>query len=211
MSNEVQTKEKVNMDPKYIIKLTVTLFVTCVVVAGLLGLVNMVTKDKIAAINWENTQTAMKAVVADPDNTEFSEALENTDAMSAAAKAAGGTLDSVYEVLVGGENAGYAIKVVASGSQGNIEMMVGLDAEGVVTGVSIVDNSETSGIGSKVMSNEPLSSGVGVLDQFQGKSAAADGTLTVGKNVDAISGATVSSKGVTAGVNAALAVAGAIG
>ena len=211
MSNEVKTKEKVNMDPKYIIKLTVTLFVTCVVVAGLLGLVNMVTKDKIAAINWENTQTAMKAVVADPDNTEFSEALENTDAMSAAAKAAGGTLDSVYEVLVGGENAGYAIKVVASGSQGNIEMMVGVDAEGVVTGVSIVDNSETSGIGSKVMSNEPLSSGVGVLDQFQGKSAAADGTLTVGKNVDAISGATVSSKGVTAGVNAALAVAGAIG
>ena len=210
MSNEVKTKEKVNMDPKYIIKLTVTLFVTCVVVAGLLGLVNMVTKDKIAAINWENTQTAMKAVVADPDNTEFSEALENTDAMSAAAKAAGGTLDSVYEVLVGGENAGYAIKVVASGSQGNIEMMVGVDAEGVVTGVSIVDNSETSGIGSKVMSNEPLSSGVGVLDQFQGKSAA-DGTLTVGKNVDAISGATVSSKGVTAGVNAALAVAGAIG
>ena len=211
MSNEVKTKEKVNMDPKYIIKLTVTLFATCVIVAGLLGLVNMVTKDKIAAINWENTQTAMKAVVADPDNTEFSEALENTDAMSAAAKAAGGTLDSVYEVLVGGENAGYAIKVVASGSQGNIEMMVGVDAEGVVTGVSIVDNSETSGIGSKVMSNEPLSSGVGVLDQFQVKSAAADGTLTVGKNVDAISGATVSSKGVTAGVNAALAVAGAIG
>ena len=210
MSNEVKTKEKVNMDPKYIIKLTVTLFATCVIVAGLLGLVNMVTKDKIAAINWENTQTAMKAVVADPDNTEFSEALENTDAMSAAAKAAGATLDSVYEVLVGGENAGYAIKVVASGSQGNIEMMVGVDAEGVVTGVSIVDNSETSGIGSKVMSNEPLSSGVGVLDQFQGKSAA-DGTLTVGKNVDAISGATVSSKGVTAGVNAALAVAGAIG
>ena len=210
MSNEVKTKEKVNMDPKYIIKLTVTLFATCVIVAGLLGLVNMVTKDKIAAINWENTQTAMKAVVADPDNTEFSEALENTDAMSAAAKAAGGTLDSVYEVLVGGENAGYAIKVVASGSQGNIEMMVGVDAEGVVTGASIVDNSATSGIGSKVMSNEPLSSGVGVLDQFQGKSAA-DGTLTVGKNVDAISGATVSSKGVTAGVNAALAVAGAIG
>ena len=211
MSDEVKTEEEVNMDPKYIIKLTVTLFATCVIVAGLLGLVNMVTKDKIAAINWENTQTAMKAVLADPDNTAFSEALENTDAMSAAAKAAGGTLDSVYEVLVGGENAGYAIKVVASGSQGNIEMMVGVDAEGVVTGVSIVDNSETSGIGSKVMSNEPLSSGVGVLDQFQGKSAAADGTLTVGKNVDAISGATVSSKGVTAGVNAALAVAGAIG
>ena len=210
MSTEVKTKEKVDMDPKYIIKLTVTLLVTCVVVAAALGGVNAITKDKIAAINWENTVTAMKAVVADPDSTEFSEALENTEAMTAAAASAGGTLDSVYEVLVGGENAGYAIKVVASGSQGSIEMMVGVDGEGAVTGVSIVDNAETAGIGSKVMNNEPLSSGTGVLDQFIGKSAA-DGALAVGTNVDAISGATVSTKGVTTGVNAALAVAGAIG
>ena len=50
----------------------------------------------------------------------------------------------------------------------------------------------------------------GVLNQFAGKSAA-DGTLNVGSNVDAISGATVSSKGVTAGVNAAIAVAGVLG
>ena len=210
MSNEVKTKEKVDMDPKYIIKLTVTLFLTCLVVAAALGGVNAITADKIAAINWENTVTAMKAVVADPDSTEFSEALENTEAMTAAAASAGGTLDSVYEVLVGGENAGYAIKVVASGSQGSIEMMVGVDGEGAVTGVSIVDNAETAGIGSKVMNNEPLSSGTGVLDQFIGKSAA-DGALAVGTNVDAISGATVSTKGVTTGVNAALAVAGAIG
>ncbi len=210
MSTEVKTKEKVDMDPKYIIKLTVTLFVTCVIVAGLLGAVNMVTKDKIAAINWENTQKAMKAVVAEPDSTDFSEALENTQEMNDAAKAAGGSLDSVYEVLVNGESAGYAIKVVASGSQGSIEMMVGVDGEGAVTGVSIVKNAETAGIGSKVMENEALASGVHVLDQFIGKSAA-DGTLTVGSNVDAISGATVSSKGVTTGVNAALAVAGVIG
>ena len=205
MSTEVKTKENVRMDPKYIIKLTVTLFVTCVIVAGLLGLVDNVTREKIAAINWENTVAAMKAVVADPDATTFSDALENTEAMSAAALAGGGTLDSVYEVQVGGASAGYAIKVVASGSQGNIEMMVGVDGEGAVTGVSIVDNAETAGIGSKVMENQN-----GGLDQFIGKSAA-DGTLAVGTNVDAITGATVSSKGVTAGVNAALAVAGAIG
>jgi len=210
MSSEVKSKEKVQMDPKYIITLTVTLFVTCVIVAGLLGGVNAITKDKIAAINWENTVLAMKAVVADPEATEFSDALELSDDMTAAASAAGASLDSVYEVLVDGQSAGYAIKVVASGSQGKIEMMVGVDGEGAVSGVSIVKNSETSGIGSKVMSNETLPSGVGVLDQFQGKSAA-DGTLAVGSNVDAISGATVSSRGVTAGVNAALAVAGVLG
>ena len=210
MSTEVKTKEKVDMDPKYIIKLTVTLLLCCLVVAAALGGVNAITKDKIAAINWENTVTAMKAVVADPDSTELSDALENTEAMTAAAASAGGTLDSVYEVLVGGENAGYAIKVVASGSQGSIEMMVGVDGEGAVTGVSIVSHSETSGIGTKVMGNEATASGVGVLDQFQGKSAA-DGTLAVGSNVDAITGATVSTRGVTTGVNAALAVAGAMG
>lgn len=198
------------MDPKYIIKLTVTLFLTCVVVAGLLGGVNAITADKIAASNWQKTVEAMSAVVADPASTNFSDAMELTDAMTAAATAAGGTLDSVYEAQVNGQAVGYAVKVVSSGSQGNIEMMVGVDTDGTVTGVSIVKNSETAGIGSKVMANEPLATGVGVLDQFVGKSAA-DGTLTVGANVDAITGATVSSRGVTAGVNAALAAAGAIG
>ena len=53
MSNQVKSKEKVHMDPKYLITLTVTLFITCVIVAGLLGGVNAITKDKIAAINWE--------------------------------------------------------------------------------------------------------------------------------------------------------------
>ena len=208
MSNEVKTK--VDLDPKYILKLTVTLLITCVVVAGLLGGVNAITKDKIAAINWEKTVAAMKAVVADPDATTFSDALPNTPEMEAACLAGGATLQSVYEVQVDGAPAGYAIKVSATGSQGAIEMMVGVDGEGAVTGVSIVKHSETSGIGTKVADNEPTASGVGVLTQFEGMSAA-DGTLTVGTNVDAISGATVSSRGVTGGVNAALAVAGVMG
>ena len=210
MSNEVKTKEKVNLDPKYLIKLTVTLFLTCVVVAGALGAVNMVTKGPIAEINKAKTEAAMKAVVADPDNSTFSDALALTDEMTAAALAGGGTLTEAYEVQVGGAPAGHALKIVASGSQGSIEMMVGLDAEGAVTGVSVVKHSETAGIGTKVIENEPTASGVGVLDQFQGMSAA-DGALSVGSNVDAISGATVSSRGVTAGVNAAIAVAGVLG
>ena len=113
---------------------------------------------------------------------------------------------ALYAVTEDDSPAGYAFTVVASGSQGSIEMMVGVDEADVVTGVSIVSNSETPGIGSKVMGNEPTASGTPVLDQFIGKSPE-DGTLTVGGNIDAISGATVSSRGVTAGVNAALAVA----
>ena len=210
MSTQVKSKEKIDMDPKYIIKLTVTLFVTCVIVAGALGWVNSVTEGPITAINKANTEAAMKQVVADPDNSEFSDQLEVTEDMTAAAASAGASVTEAYAVTVGGESDGYALKIVSSGSQGNIEMMVGVDGEGTVTGVSIVDNSETAGIGSKVMNNEPLASGVPVLDQFVGMSAA-DAPLTVGSNVDAISGATVSTKGVTTGVNAALAVAGVMG
>ena len=207
MSKEVKTKEKIDLDPKYIIKLTVTLFLTCIIVAGLLGFVNKMTAPNIAAINKAKTEEAMKAVVADPEGSTFSEALEITPEMAAAAASAGGSVTEAYAVEAGGAAAGHALKIVASGSQGSIEMMVGLDAEGVVTGVSVVKNAETAGIGSKVMENEPTASGIGVLDQFQGKSAA-DGTLNVGSNVDAITGATVSTKGITAGVNAAIAVAG---
>ena len=203
MSNEVKTKEKVDMDPKYIIKLTVTLFVTCVIVAGLLGLVNSVTEGPIAEKNKTKTAAAIQEVLPEMEGSPA--VVELTDEMTAAASGAGATITEAYEAQAGGSVIGYALKIVASGSQGNIEMMVGVDAEGAVTGVSIVKNSETSGIGSKVMSNEN-----GVLDQFIGKSAA-DGALTVGKNVDAISGATVSSRGVTTGVNAALAVAGVMG
>ncbi len=212
MSNQTATKEKVNMDPQYIIKLTVTLFVTCVIVAACLGGVNAVTEGPIEAANIAATNEALSSVFQNASAPEFPEITDAAVVASAseAASAAGGTVENLYEVKDGGSVAGHAVKLTASGSQGNIEMVVGVDADGVVTGVSIVSNSETSGIGSKVMDNEPLASGIGVLDQFIGKSAA-DGALAVGSNVDAISGATVSSRGVTTGVNAALAAVDAIG
>jgi electron transport complex protein RnfG len=194
------------IDSKFIVRVAGTLTAICLVVSALLGGVNAVTADKIAAINLANTEASLKAVATAAD--EFA-SLELTEAMTAAASANGAKLTEAYEVREGGANAGYAFKVVASGSQGNIEMIVGVDGDGLVSGVSIVSNKETSGIGSKVMENNALPSGTGVLDQFIGMNGA--GSLAVGKNVDAISGATVSSKGVTKGVNGALSVAEALG
>lgn len=191
-------------DPKFIVKVAGTLTVISLVTAALLGAVNAVTEGNIDAINAEKTQKAMGEVVSDPSS--FQAAAEIPQGALDAAAAYGGTITELYD----GQGAGYVMKVVASGSQGNIEMMVGVDADGAVTGVSIVKHSETSGIGSKVMGNDPLPSGAGVLDQFAGMSHA-DGDLEVGKNVDAISGATVSSKGVAKGVNAALAAAETLG
>ena len=193
------------IEGKFILKVAGTLTAISLVVAALLGFTNQLTYPNIAATNAAKTEASLQAVAT---ADEF-KPMDVTDELFAAGKTQGGKVTEAYEVIVGGENAGYAFKVVASGSQGDIEMIVGVDADLAVTGVSIVKNAETSGIGSKVMSNMATAKGVGVLDQFIGMSGA--GSIAVGANVDAISGATVSSKGVTKGVNTALAAAEVIG
>ena len=191
-----------NLSAKFVLKVAGTLTAIALVVAALLGLVNSVTEDRIAKLNFAATKAARAAVT--PEGSEY-EALEISEEALAAAKAQGGTLNELYKVSTGG----YACKVSASGSQGTIVMIVGVDAESKISGISIVENAETSGIGSKVMTNMPNAAGVPVLDQFIGMTGA--GTLEVGKNVTAVTGATVSTKGVTMGANAALAAVATLG
>ena len=192
---------------KFILKVAGTLTVIALVVAALMGLVNSITAGKIAEIDAENTRIAMSAVV--PEGSEFTDKLEISDDVAAAAAAQGGKLTELYGVKNAGADAGYVMKIAASGSQGTITMMVGVDANKAITGISVVSHSETSGIGTKVMGNEANAAGVPVLDQFIGMSGS--GSLVVGKTVTAISGATVSTKGITMGANAALAAAEALG
>ena len=192
---------------KFILKVAGTLTVISLVVAALLGLVDNVTADKIAAIDAENTRIAMSAVA--PEGSEFGDKIEVTDDMVAAAATQSGKILELYPVTNGGAEAGYVMKISASGSQGTIVMMVGVDANKAITGISVVSHAETSGIGTKVVGNEPNAAGVPVLDQFIGMSGA--GSLVVGKNITAVSGATVSTKGINMGVNAALAAVEALG
>ena len=192
---------------KFILKVAGTLTVIALVVAALLGVVNNVTKDKIAEQDAENTRIAMSAVT--PEGSEFGDKMDISDAVAAAASAQGGKIVEMYPMTNGGADAGYVVKVSASGSQGTITMMVGVDANKAITGISVISHSETSGIGTKVVGNEPNSAGEPVLDQFVGMSGS--GSLVVGKNVIAVSGATVSTKGITMGANAALAAVEALG
>ena len=192
---------------KFILKVAGTLTVISLVVAALLGLVNNVTADKIAEIDAANTRAAMSAVV--PEGSDFTDKLEISDDVAAAAAAQGGKLTELYGVKNAGADAGYVMKISASGSQGTIVMMVGVDANKAITGISVVSHSETSGIGTKVVGNEPNAAGEPVLDQFIGMSGS--GSLVVGKNITAVSGATVSTKGITMGANAALAAVEALG
>ena len=192
---------------KFILKVAGTLTVISLVVAALLGFVNSITADKIAEIDAENTRIAMSAVA--PEGSEFGDKIEVTDDMVAAAATQSGKILELYPVTNGGAEAGYVMKISASGSQGTIVMMVGVDATKAITGISVVSHAETSGIGTKVVGNEPNAAGVPVLDQFIGMSGA--GSLVVGKNITAVSGATVSTKGINMGANAALAVAELLG
>ena len=73
---------------KFILKVAGTLTVISLVVAALLGLVDNVTADKIAAIDAENTRIAMSAVA--PEGSEFGDKLDITDDMTAAAASQGG-------------------------------------------------------------------------------------------------------------------------
>lgn len=207
MSGEAVKKEKVQMDPKYILKLSITLLVICLVVALALGFVNGITADKIAALQEQAKQESLQAVF--PDAT-FNE-LEISAEQQAAADEYGVELMYVYEVADG---SGYAIEVGPSGFSGTIDMIVGINNDGTVAGISVISNTETAGIGTNVCSDKPNRNGVGVLSQFIGLTATADNPFTVnsGSNrVDAISGATVTTKAITTGVNAASVIYGTLG
>ena len=181
-------KQKVDLDPRFIGKLTATLLGICAVVALLLGIVNSATEPVIRQMQEEKTAAAMAQVLAADDYNEMSVTADNVSAM--------------YKALVGGETVGYVVEVTTNGFGGAINMVVGVDMNGAVTGVSIIKDTETANLGTKVTRNQS------VLDQFIGLS----GTITVksGANrFDGVTGATVSSKAVTAGVNTALAAVAA--
>ena len=106
-----------------------------------------------------------------------------------------GDAEPVYEVLEGENVVGYCVELASPGFGGDISMTVGFEADGSILGVSIVSLSETPGLGSRVQE-------AAYLDQYKGQS----GTLTLGEDVDAIAGATVSSRAVLNGVNRAVEI-----
>ena len=89
---------------------------------------------------------------------------------------------------------GFVIETVTQGYAGEITMLVGVSNEGTVTGLVVRDMSETFGLGGKALNDW----------QFLAQYLQTSGDAAVGENVDAITGATVTSKAVTRCVNAAV-------
>ena len=180
----------------YILRLALTLLAICALVAGALAGVNKLTKDRIAAIREEKIQAAMAEVL--PGATDMTE-VAFTDAT--------GIVRAVYKAGEGSAVQGYVVEVAPAGFGGQITMMVGV-AEGKVTGISVVSHTETAGLGS--VAADKNSKGEAFRGQFVGMS----GQLAVDKDggdVDSITSATITSRAITNGVNAALAAIAALG
>lgn len=172
----------------YVLRLALTLFVITAVVAAALAGVNSVTKPVIEQLNAEKTQQAIETVL--PGG--FEEVLTDFNNQD-------GLVSKVYKGA-----AGYALEVLPSGFDNTITMMVGVDFEGKVLGISVVSHTETAGLGA--VSAADTAAGQAFRGQFVG----ASGAVAVSKDggsMDAITGATITSRAICAGVNAALACA----
>ena len=183
---------------KDMFKLGLNLLIISAVAALSLALTNSVTSSTIAQRNEQANAEARKLVLESAQDFE-----EVKDVKTDNSK--GVEVSEIYEAKdASGNTVGYTLKVLPSGYGGTIELMVGIDsAKGQVSGINVVSNSETAGLGAK--STDPEFS-----DQYKGKPLE---ELSVLKNgtpgdteIKAISGATITSTAVTNGVDAAIEV-----
>ncbi|MFC1573692.1 FMN-binding protein [Candidatus Latescibacterota bacterium] len=105
----------------------------------------------------------------------------------------------------GNTTGGYVFITYGEGYSSTIETMVGVDATGIITGIKILFQQETPGLGDKVIQIKRRESDPWFPRQFVGRSAL-ENIAIVDDNgfIDAISGATITSRAVTESINSGL-------
>lgn len=149
----------------------VVLTVICLVVSAALAGTYQVTEPVIEAA--KRAEADASRVVVLPGGKDFKEVTVSG-------------VDNIVEAYEAGNGAGYVITGKSKGYGGDLQVMAGIDMDGKIAGVKLMDNNETQGIGSKTGEDSYTS-------QYKGKDSTLDG-------VTAISGATVSSKAFEAAV-----------
>jgi len=169
----------------------ITLLVVSLVASASLGFVYKLTKEPIAKAKLEKQKAAIKEVIPDFDNNPVAEAFAVAIPQQ--------TADSLIFHPVKKEESllGYAVKTYsANGYSGNIWIMVGISNEGLVQKIVVLDHKETPGLGSKISD-----------EKFKGQFSKLQSPYEVKKDggeIDAISGATISSRAICEAVNKAL-------
>lgn len=167
----------------------------CVVAGAILASVNEATLEPIAASKAAALESAIKMVVPEFDNTPTAE--------SYMAVTGDGDSLRIYPAKKGGELVGVAVESnTMNGFSGDIRVIVGFDKEGTLYNYSVLQHSETPGLGSKMQewfrTDKNNQSVIG--------RKLSEGELKVSKdggNVDAITAATISSRAFLNAVNRA--------
>lgn len=187
-----------------IIKNAMILTVITLVSGLLLGLVYEITKNPIAEAQEKAKQEAYKAVLKEADSFEEYDEFDADEAAKAVADISGCRVDEVAVAKDGsGETIGYAVTTTSSeGYGGDIQISIGITNEGVVEGVEILSIGETAGLGMKATEAD-------FRAQYTGKAVDAFAVTKSGASadneIDALSGATITSNAVTNAVNSGLA------
>lgn len=184
------------------LKDTAILLLITVIAGLLLGLVYQITKEPIALQKEKAKQEAYREVFANADSFEETEMQAVNEQEWAAAGFAQETIDEVMTAKDASGNAiGYVITVTTKeGYGGDIRFTIGITNDGTVNGISILEISETAGLG--------MRAGDVLAPQFAGKNVESFEYVKTGASadnqIDAISGATITTNAVTNGVNAGL-------
>ena len=161
-----------------IIKPTVVLLCICIIIPLALAVTNAVTSDRITELERKNTESTMAALIKADEYTEK-------------------TFDkggfTYYEAVKDGKTVAYIFKTAAKGYGGDVSVMTALSPAGKISNLAILDvSSETPGLGQNASKKE-------FYGQFKDKTDKVAIT-----DIDTVTGATITSKAVTAAVNEAV-------
>ncbi|HZK02420.1 MAG TPA: RnfABCDGE type electron transport complex subunit G [Anaerovoracaceae bacterium] len=162
---------------------TLVLFLICLVITGALAITYQVTKPLIDEINIKNANLARGEVLPDAEGS-FTE----IDAEM---------LPGITEIYNANNETGYVFTAIDKGFGGEVIVMTGIDENGEITGVKVTSHSETPGLGTKAMT-------VDYLSQYRGQVSITRTNESDKVQIDAVTGATVSSEAIFRAVDTSL-------
>jgi len=181
-----------------IIKPTIVLFLICIVVTMALALTNYATRDAIIEQVRVQEESARREVFSQAEDFEEVKDLDSIFGTSDEDR----LVKKVFNSLKDGEIIGRVYSVESKGYGGMISIAVGIDNSGKTTGVKIVSHSETPGLGSKAQDQSFISQLINIKPKEALSVVKVEGTKQ--EEIDAVSGATISSKAVVKAVQAAI-------
>jgi len=178
---------------KYL-ELPLKLFLITFILGLILGVTYIYTKEPIAEQIAAKLQESRNEAYPECEFTEVDEAMWREFVTED-----GEYVKEVFEAQKDGQFAGYVVTVLSKGYGGDVELIIGIDTEGMIVNVVVGSHNETAGLGANAVKPE-------FRNQFQGKKSAVlkKDEPDNAEAVDGLTGATITSRAVTRGINKAV-------